>query len=77
MASNGLCGLCPWTAREGDVVTLLSGGSVPYLLRLAPQDTTGPDEQRYELVGECFVEGIMNGENMETYETEAATVTLV
>jgi hypothetical protein len=37
----------------------------------------GPDRQRYELVGGCFVEGIMNGENMETYEPEAATVTLV
>jgi hypothetical protein len=78
VASNGLYGLCPWTAREGDVITVLHGGSVPYLLRLVPQrGTAGPDEQYYELVGECFVDGIMNGEKVETFEADAAIFALL
>lgn len=47
---GGMYGLCPWTAREGDVVVLLQGGGVPYLLRPVR------DGGKYELVGECFVE---------------------
>ncbi|KAK8059186.1 hypothetical protein PG996_009116 [Apiospora saccharicola] len=31
-------GLCPWPARVGDVVVLLSGGKVPYLLRPVPSE---------------------------------------
>ncbi|KAK0639679.1 heterokaryon incompatibility protein-domain-containing protein [Cercophora newfieldiana] len=46
----GMYGLCPWTARGGDVVVLLHGARVPYILRPAGE------EGRYQLVGECFVE---------------------
>ncbi|KAK8253290.1 hypothetical protein IWZ00DRAFT_486730 [Phyllosticta capitalensis] len=70
VASNGMCGLCPWRAREGDVITLLQGGSVPYLLRPVKEDdgeTTSPSDKEdtvgtFELVGECYVDGIMHGE---------------
>ncbi|KAK0651079.1 heterokaryon incompatibility protein-domain-containing protein [Cercophora newfieldiana] len=54
---DGRRGLCPWTAREGDVVVILKGGNVPYLLRLVEGE---PD--KYVLVGECFVQGVMQGE---------------
>ncbi|EKJ74980.1 hypothetical protein NXS19_008494 [Fusarium pseudograminearum] len=59
VTTSGLFGLCPWGSKEGDAIVLLDGGNVPYLLR--PVEKEG-DELRYELVGECFVQGIMHGE---------------
>ncbi|KAM0208638.1 hypothetical protein ACHAQI_006841 [Fusarium lateritium] len=62
VTGSGLFGLCPWKSKERDVVVLLDGGNVPYLLRPAEKKD---DELRYELVGECFVQGIMHGEILE------------
>ena len=45
-------GLCPWTAREGDVAVLLQGGGVPYLLR----PIGDAHEKKYLFIGECFVQ---------------------
>jgi Heterokaryon incompatibility protein (HET) len=41
-------------AEIGDVVALLYGGDVPYLLR--------PREGGYFFVGECYIQGVMQGE---------------
>lgn len=54
--AEGMVGLCPWNAKKGDVIVLLLGGQVPYLLR------SQPDYTEYSFVGECFVKGIMHGE---------------
>lgn len=62
-----LIGLCPWTAHKNDLVVLLYGASVPYLLR----PTTDGDET-YELVGECYVAGIMQGQLMDTLRAQEA-----
>ncbi|OAA55271.1 heterokaryon incompatibility protein [Niveomyces insectorum RCEF 264] len=66
VASNGSVGLCPNRTREGDVVAVLSGGQVPFLLRPASTPRSGDDvvatKPVYELVGECFLRGIMHGE---------------
>lgn len=60
VTEDGKYGLCPWMAREGDVIVLLSGGQVPYLLR--PVEASSEGNETFEFVGECFVEGIMYGE---------------
>lgn len=52
-------GLCPQTAKVGDSVVILDGASVPYLLR--PTEA-GPACSTFELVGECYLMGVMNGE---------------
>jgi hypothetical protein len=52
---GGLFGSFPSTAQPGDVVVVLFGGWVPFLLR-----PVGDDE--YELVGGCYLHGIMDGE---------------
>ncbi|KAI0551346.1 heterokaryon incompatibility protein-domain-containing protein [Xylaria curta] len=69
---NGYHGLCPWTAREGDIVVLLDGGNVPYLLRPVGKKTIENEKEaqieEFELVGECFVQGIMYGEFFEGQE---------
>jgi hypothetical protein len=55
-------GLGPAAAREGDVVAVLFGGVVPFVLR----PCEGPDGERFwRLVGECFVPGLMQGEAVE------------
>lgn len=73
--SNGMYGLCPWTAQRGDVVALLHGGKVPYLLRLLSDgvgDGQDAASNKYQLVGECFVEGIADktvGDGLGELET--------
>ena len=60
VTSDGQCGLCPWTAKEGDVVTVLQGGNVPYLIRPLEKESADQSD-KYAFVGECFVEELMLG----------------
>jgi hypothetical protein len=55
LLKGGLFGCMPSETRVGDVVAVLFGGWVPFVLR-----PLGGDE--YELVGHCYVHGIMDGE---------------
>jgi hypothetical protein len=54
---NGWMGLGPNTLEIDDVVVLLYGGDIPYVLRPRP-------EGGYVLVGEAYVHGVMLGELM-------------
>ncbi|KAK3682834.1 heterokaryon incompatibility protein-domain-containing protein [Podospora appendiculata] len=58
LTANGYVGLGPGDAREGDVVAVLYGFSAPYVLRRV----RGRDAQRYEVVGEAYVDGVMDGQ---------------
>lgn len=49
--------LGPQVTQPGDVVCVLFGGKLPFCLR--------PLGDRYLLVGECYVHGLMKGEAME------------
>jgi hypothetical protein len=44
----------PSATRKGDIICILNGGRVPYVLRPS-------GEFAYELVGECYVHGLMHG----------------
>ena len=74
-----LLGLAPSSARQGDVVAILHGCSVPVLLRQgrsdASEDGAGGSVQGawWHLLGECFVYGIMEGEAMQIQENVDAT----
>jgi hypothetical protein len=59
---DGWVGLGPAAAREGDVVVVLFGGVVPFVLRPVERDDGG---RCWRLVGECFVPGLMQGEAVE------------
>lgn len=63
--SDGDIGLCPAPAKVGDVVVILDGGNVPYLLRATTEKTTGLEGGCWKLVGECFLEGFMYGRAVE------------
>ena len=50
----------PAYMKENDLVCVLYGGGVPFLLR--------PKNNFYHLVGECYVHGIMDGEAITMLE---------
>ncbi|KAN0095751.1 heterokaryon incompatibility protein-like protein [Hyaloscypha variabilis] len=54
----GYIGLVPTRAKEGDLVVILCGAVQPFVLRRVGK--------QYELVGEAYVYGIMDGEFMRT-----------
>jgi len=57
---DGSRGLCPFGAAVGDVVVVLDGGNVPYILRSISNKADGEDGF-WEFVGECYLEGYMHG----------------
>ena len=61
LTKNGSLGLGLYTIRPGDKVVLSRGGKTPYVLRKLKDSS-------YTLVGECFVHGVMQGENFQSQE---------
>jgi hypothetical protein len=56
-SDRGYMGLALQSAEEAEWICVLLGGRTPFVLRLG--------EDRYELIGPCYVHGIMDGEAME------------
>jgi hypothetical protein len=57
VTAEGRIGIVPYNTRDGDVVAVLYGAEVPFIIR--PKDT---EEVQFELVGECYIHGLMDGE---------------
>jgi hypothetical protein len=58
--ASGRIGLAPAGAREGDVVAVLVGCSVPIVLRKSGEG--------WSVVGECYLHGVMGGEVVRQVE---------
>ncbi|MCJ1389269.1 hypothetical protein MMC18_002125 [Xylographa bjoerkii] len=58
---GGYIGLAPEAAKESDVVCVVLGGEVPYIVR--PRENG-----HYLYVGECYVHGLMDGQALRGYE---------
>ncbi|CZR55536.1 uncharacterized protein PAC_05424 [Phialocephala subalpina] len=58
ISSRGYFGLMPATACEGDMICVLLRGEVPFVLRRR----NDRDQGFYQMIGECYVHGIMDGE---------------
>ena len=56
--AGGYLGLVTRGAMVDDEVWLLKGGNLPFLLRKV-------EGEKFELIGECYVHGVMNGEKFE------------
>lgn len=69
VARKGYFVLRPGRLQENDVVVVLRGGTVPFLLRRVSVMGNGP-EGGWVLVGECYVHGLMDGEKWETEGVE-------
>ena len=61
--TKGCLGIGPQRLREGDVVAILKGLEVPLVLRER-------QDKRYEVVGEAYVHGIMDGEAFDEGKCE-------
>lgn len=55
-------GLAPRQARAGDHIVLIAGSQAPFVLRKAGND--------YQIVGDCYLHGMMNGEIWEERKCE-------
>ena len=58
VTSSGHLGLGPAGMMSGDIVAILFGGNVPYILRPLVN-------KQWHFVGECYLDGYMDGEAME------------
>ncbi|KAF4562578.1 hypothetical protein EYR36_003972 [Pleurotus pulmonarius] len=61
VGEGGFVGVGPLEMEIGDVVCVLHGAMVPFVLR--PVEDSEP--RQYILVGECYCDGIMDGEALE------------
>lgn len=57
-------GLCHKQTRRGDVVVALFGGGVPFVVR--KREHKAGEENRWELIGECYVHDYMDGRIVDT-----------
>lgn len=63
-------GFVPNSAEPGDAVCILAGGTVPVVLRKA----TWLNNDSWVLIGECYIEGVMEGEFMRAMEPSGSFV---
>ena len=67
ITQGGYIGLAPEAAEENDVVSVVLGGEVPYVIR--PKNNG-----HYLFVGECYVHGLMDGQALEGHEEGGSEV---
>jgi Heterokaryon incompatibility protein (HET) len=80
ITDNEFMGLGPKTMRAGDEVFVLAGGTTPFLLRpVGKRNIPRVDgaKECFELVGDCYVHGIMDGEAMPKTDGELPKLYLV
>ncbi|KAF2842565.1 hypothetical protein M501DRAFT_917069, partial [Patellaria atrata CBS 101060] len=58
LGEKGFVGIGPRNVQKGDLVCVILGGRFPFILRRR----SAPELARYELVGEAYCDGIMDGE---------------
>jgi hypothetical protein len=71
VTKNAFVGTVPKLAQAGDVVAILKGGRVPFVLQ---KSDARPGS--FRLVGECYVHGLMNGEGLSLPDVEETTFVL-
>ena len=79
LSASGYVGLGPAAMDAGDVIVIFYGAPVSFVLR--------PKGQEFQLLGEAYIHGIMDGEFMQVnrevktfhlcYKTHRTTVALV
>ena len=71
-AERPLVGLIPQNANVGDQICILYGCSVPVVLRKLPGSI---DNSRWQLIGDAYVHGIMDGEAIRSASLETVHFT--
>jgi hypothetical protein len=64
--SKAYMGIGPAAMQAGDLICVLFGGRVPFIVR-----PKLPEEERgqYELIGECYIHGLMEGQAFRVQDT--------
>ena len=65
--SKEYIGMGPDITQNGDVVAILFGCRVPFVLRPNRSDSENLMDSTFKLVGECYVDGIMFGEAVKEH----------
>lgn len=66
--TSGYVGLAPPFVESHDVLCIFHGGATPFVLRPTSMDGM------YQIVGECYVHGLMNGEGLELGHEQLITL---
>jgi hypothetical protein len=72
LTQKSLLGMVPWISKAGDVICILHGSSVPVVLRKSENRW----DERYSVIGQCYLEGWMLGGQVTWAEHEADTFEL-
>lgn len=64
---SGFVGTCVPDSRRGDIVAIIFGSPVPFILRLSTQPVlvASSEKQTHSIVGASYVSGIMSGEMVD------------
>lgn len=71
--SNGRLGQLAPGSEPGDCICVLGGGEVPLVIR----PTSGDGKGMYKLIGECYLDGIMDGEAWKLSDHVVEDISLV
>jgi hypothetical protein len=71
VTKKGYVGTVPNLAQAGDVIAIMKGGRVPFILQ-----KSNTKSGTFRLVGECYVHGLMNGEGLSLPGVVETTFTL-
>ena len=75
---KGYLAMVPSSSITGDAVWLLQGASVPFVLRAADQNSDGGKHAAlWEIMGDSYVHGIMNGELWKGVEGNLVEIGLI
>lgn len=67
ITESGHMGIAPLNTQKGDVVAVLFGSTIPFVLRPVQNEEV---RNRYQLLGECYVHGVMDGELVEIWRRQ-------
>jgi hypothetical protein len=82
LTTKGYMGFVPSNSEEGDVIVLMPGGKVPYVLHPVPEvdnhnkvDSRSNGPRHYRVLGDAYIQGIMHGEAWDVNQLE--TIVLI
>jgi hypothetical protein len=73
---NGLANVASPRSKQSDVICLVYGTQTAYVLRENPYRGPSDPEKTYELVGKCYLHGMMDGEALQVESHEGLFITI-
>jgi hypothetical protein len=82
ITTNGWLGMVPRDTQIGDEIYVLAGGRMPFVLRpsqekFCPPGSSNSRRSCHTLVGECYIDGSMDGEVSDKLRDEAVDIFIV